>query len=290
MKHQPVLLNEAIAYLQVKKGGQYLDATAGLGGHARAILEALSKTGHLIVLEKDEKSFKLAQENLVRFGLQVIFLKSDYRNLADALRERNIGRFDGILFDLGLSSYQLGDASRGFSFLADAPLDMRFDQGQSLTAGEVVNRFSERELVRIFQEYGEERRARVIARKIVQKRRKGSILTTKELSRLAMEGTRRGRIHPATRVFQALRIFVNDELGALQEALPQALGSLKKGGRLVVISYHSLEDRIVKHFFRREQENSHLKVITKKPIVPQLEEIKSNPRSRSAKLRAAEKI
>lgn len=290
MEHQPVLLKETLLYLQVRENGKYLDATLGLGGHAEAILEALGGGGRLIALEKDDKSIRLAQENLAFFKPQLTFIRFDFRNLADALRERNIGQLDGILFDLGLSSYQLGDESRGFSFLTDAPLDMRFDQSQGLTAGEVVNRFSERELARIFRKYGEERRARVIARRIVQYRQRTPLETTTELVRLILPGARRGKIHPATRVFQALRIFVNDELEALEEALPQALKALKKGGRLVVISFHSLEDRIVKYFFREEKKENRLKILTKKPIIPQLVEIRINPRSRSAKLRAAEKI
>lgn len=279
--HLPVLPQEVIAGLAVRPGGHYLDATVGGGGHSRLILEAAPDI-KLTAVDQDEDALTAAKKELGEFGDRVKFVRSNF-----AAYEFPIASFDGILADLGVSSYHLDTPERGFSFRHAADLDMRMDQRQSLTAADVINDWDEAELAKIFFEYGEERLSRRIARRIVEKR---PFQTTTELA-LAIASSvppkyRYGRIHPATRVFQALRIVVNDELKSLETFIEKAPQALVPGGKIAIISFHSLEDRLVKHGLRN---SPLLKVFTKKPIIATEAEIANNPRSRSAKLRIAER-
>lgn len=280
--HLPVLPQEVITGLGVRSGGHYLDATVGGGGHSRLILAAVPDI-HLTAIDQDEDALAAAQKELAEFGETVKFIHSNF-----ASYQFPVASFDGIVADLGVSSYHLDTPERGFSFRHTASLDMRMNQRQSLTAGDVVNEWDEAELADIFFKYGEERLSRRIARRIVEKR---PFQTTTQLAE-AIAGCvppkyRYGRIHPATRVFQALRIVVNDELKSLETFLETAPKALVPGGRIAIISFHSLEDRLVKHGLRN---SPLLKVLTKKPIIATEEEIANNPRSRSAKLRIAERI
>jgi 16S rRNA (cytosine1402-N4)-methyltransferase len=302
--HVPVLLDEAIAGLQPQRGGYFVDCTVGLGGHAAAILEKISPSGRLLGIDTDPEAIKLSQDKLVDYGEAITLVNDNFINLEDICERYHFHPVDGILFDLGVSSLQLDTAERGFSFHLDAPLNMRFDAGQELTASDIVNNFSEQELAKLIEKYGEERHSRRIARYIVQNR---PIATTVELARLIEQASRgkRARIHPATRTFMALRIAVNSELQNLELALQQTINILRPGGRLIVISYHSLEDRIVKRFMRdaassclcppgtvmcRCGHQPTLKLISRKVIKPTSLETESNPRSRSAKLRIAERL
>ena len=301
--HVPVLLKEAIDFLNIKRGGTYIDATVGLGGHSYEIAKRLGAPGHLIGLDKDPAALEIAREKLVAGRGSPVAGDSDWPTIelrhssfADiATSDRPPATIDGILADIGVSSLQLNDAARGFSFQAEGPLEMRMDPHSELTAEQVVNQFDERELADLIYEFGEERRSRRIARAIVRSR---PIRTTVQLADVVSAAARpmnRGqdqydrRIHPATRTFQALRIFVNHELDDLRELLKAAPQLLKPAGRLVIISFHSLEDRIVKDAFREGVKQGHYKLLTKKPVTASEEEIDRNPRSRSAKLRAAEK-
>jgi len=302
--HVPVLLNEVIAGLQPQRGGYFVDCTVGLGGHAAAILETIPTSGRLLGIDADPEAIKLSQDKLGDYGEAVALVNDNFINLEAICKRCHFHPVDGILFDLGVSSLQLDTAERGFSFQLDAPLNMRFDPGQELTASDIVNSFSEQELAKLIEKYGEERHSRRIARYIVQNR---PIATTVELARLVVQasGGKRARIHPATRTFMALRIAVNSELQNLELALKQTINLLRPGGRLTVISYHSLEDRIVKQFMRyaassclcppgtvvcRCGHKPTLKLISRKVIKPTSLEIESNPRSRSAKLRIAERL
>lgn len=295
--HIPVLAIEVAELLQLKPGDVVIDATLGAGGHSSAILEKISPKGILIGIDKDEDAVRIASHNLSRFKSesQLATVVGSYTALdsifSTATQNWRCGKPDGILFDLGLSSLQL-EGDRGFSFLRDAPLDMRFGQNAELTAETIVNSYPVDKLADILWQFGEERDSRKIARAILEARKKARITTTKELVDVVTKakGGRRGKINPATLTFQALRIAVNDELSAIMETLPKAIELLKPGGRLAVISYHSLEDRIVKNVFREAAKHETVKLITKKPIKPSFSEIKSNPRSRSAKLRVIEKI
>ncbi|MEH2153546.1 16S rRNA (cytosine(1402)-N(4))-methyltransferase RsmH [Nostoc sp.] len=279
--HLPVLPQEVIAGLAVSPGGHYLDTTVGGGGHSRLILEAAADV-RVTAIDQDEDALAAARKELAEFGDHVQFI---HRNFAEY--EFPLNTFDGILADLGVSSYHLDRAERGFSFRQAANLDMRMDRGRSLTAADVINNWDEAELADIFFKYGEERLSRRIARRIVERR---PLHTTTELADAIASSVppkyRYGRIHPATRVFQALRIVVNDELKSLETFLDKAPNALVPGGRIAIISFHSLEDRPVKHGLRN---SPLLKVLTKKPIIAQEEEIGKNPRSRSAKLRIAER-
>jgi len=288
--HIPVLSRELIAGLVVKAGGHYLDATVGGGGHSRLILPAAPDV-KLTALDRDATAIAAAQTQLAEFGDRVRFVRSNFATYVP----KDVA-FDGIIADLGVSSYQFDTAARGFSFRHDAPLDMRMDDRQSLTAAEAINTWDEKKLADLFFHYGEERYSRRIARRIVEKR---PFHTTTELAGAIVSAVpssyrhgksrspaRQKSIHPATRVFQALRIAVNDELTSLENFLQVAPSWLKPGGRIVVISFHSLEDRIVKNAFRASEL---LQIITKKPLVPQTDELAQNPRSRSAKLRIAER-
>jgi 16S rRNA (cytosine1402-N4)-methyltransferase len=313
--HVPVLLEETMAYLSPRENGLYIDATLGYAGHARRILEMTSPAGRLLGVDADRLAFDSARASLQAFAGRVSLVCSYFDRLDEIAREWGFVPVDGILFDLGVSSPQLDDPGRGFSFQASGPLDMRMGPDAGHTAADIVAGASEEELARIFHELGEERYSRRIARQIVAARARSPVTTTNELARVVAAamprhpaaGARvaRQQIHPATRVFQALRIAVNDELGRLREALPRALSILRSQGRLVVITFHSLEDRIVKRFMQAEARGCicppdiprcacgrepRLRILTKKPLTPSIEEVKANPRSRSAKLRAAEAI
>ncbi len=302
--HIPVMVEEVVGALAVLPGGRYVDCTVGTGGHAEAILEAASPGGLLLGLDVDAQALAVAEQRLAPFKPDVRLVEANFRDLAAVCRAYNFVPVHGVLFDLGLSSFQLAHEERGFSFQVEGPLDMRFDLSQELTANDVVNHFSERELAHIIWHYGEEPQARQIARAIVRSR---PIRTTMELAEVVARavGTAGGRIHPATRTFQAIRIAVNRELENLEIGLLQALQVLGKGGRLVVISYHSLEDRLVKQFIAREAKDcicppesplcrcghkATLRPVLPGPLRPTLEEIKRNPRARSARLRVAEKV
>ncbi|MFC1700765.1 16S rRNA (cytosine(1402)-N(4))-methyltransferase RsmH [Patescibacteria group bacterium] len=280
--HKPVLLKEVLEYLNPKPREKFIDCTIGLGGHS---FEIIKRGGEVLGIDQDEESLR----NLK--SVNGLILK--HGNFVDLKKLAGDFSPDGILLDLGISSWQLEKSKRGISFQKTEPLDMRMNLNNSLTAREIVNDWAQEELERIFYEYGEERFSRRIARKIIEERKRKKIETTYELVGLIIRAyphRKIRRIHPATKVFQALRIAVNNELENLKKTLPQALEILKLNGRLVVISFHSLEDKIVKNFFRDEAKNNKLKILTKKPIVPTIEEIKINHRSRSAKLRACIKI
>ena len=289
--HTPVLPEETIEALAVQPGGRYIDCTLGGGGHAAAILEHSSPGGQLLGIDADPEAMKAAKSRLQAYSGSTVLVNQNFINLKAICTKYHFFPVHGILFDLGLSSIQLNGNGRGFSFRHDGPLDMRLNPHQPITAADIVNTLSETELTRLIKTFGEESRGGRIAHFIVRQR---PIKTTFELAEIVEQATggRRGRIHPATRTFLALRIAVNQELDNLKSALEQAAGLLGLGGRLVVISYHSLEDRIVKQFTHQEAsgDNPHLKLINKKVITPSLAEIQFNPRSRSAKLRAAERI
>jgi len=280
--HVPVLSRELISGLAVRPGGHYLDVTVGGGGHSKLIL-AVAPDVRVTAVDQDEEAIAAAKIQLASYGERVQFFQSNF-----ASYEPNDTKFDGIIADLGVSSYQFDKPERGFSFRHSAPLDMRMDKQRSLTAAEVINSWDETKLADIFFKYGEERLSRRIARRIVEQR---PFKTTTELAEAIAvcvpRQYRYGRIHPATRVFQALRIVVNDELGSLEIFLNRAPNWLKVGGRIAIISFHSLEDRLVKHSLRN---SPLLRILTKKPITPQADELANNPRSRSAKLRIAEHV
>jgi 16S rRNA (cytosine1402-N4)-methyltransferase len=303
-EHISVLSKEVIENLAVQPGGRYIDCTLGSGGHSKDILERSSPGGQLLGIDADPDALKRAGERLAPFGKSVLLVNDNFVNLRDICLKYDFFPVHGILFDLGLSSPQLDPEGRGFSFQYEAPLDMRFSPTQRTTAADIVNSYNEAEIAHILKTYGEETSSRQIARKIVQSR---PITTTTELARIVEEavGGRHGKIHPATRTFQALRIVVNDEMANLESALTQAVSLLGFGGRIVVISYHSLEDRIVKHFLQKESRDclcppeimkcacghkATLKIITRKIVTPAFAETSANQRSRSAKLRAAERI
>jgi 16S rRNA (cytosine1402-N4)-methyltransferase len=301
--HVPVLSKEAIDFLNVRRGGTYIDATVGLGGHSYEIAKRLGAPGHLIGLDKDPAALQFAERKLERAKLEgsagvapanpdwptVTLLQCSFAEVGERFG-RNLA--DGLLADIGVSSLQLEDAARGFSFQADGPLDMRMDPHSERTADQVVNHLDERELADVIYEFGEERRSRRIARAIVRSR---PIRSTAHLADVISAAARpmnseSRRIHPATRTFQALRIFVNRELDDLRALLDAAPQVLKPGGRVVVISFHSLEDRIVKDAFREGAKRGYFSLLTKKPVTATKEESDRNPRARSAKLRAAEKV
>jgi len=287
--HLPVLLEETLSALDPKPGRHFIDATVGQGGHAEAILQRTLPVGRLLGFDRDPRNLEVAKQRLAPFGKRAVLVRDSYANLAPQARAHDFEQVDGILFDIGFSSAHIEDASRGFSFQSEGPLDMRYDPSQELTAAVIVNGWTEDELAQLFRQYGEEGNARQIAQAIVERRRKERILTTLDLSEvIASVSRRRGKIHPATKVFQALRIAVNDELGELEKALPQALELLKPGGRLAVISFHSLEDRIVKRFLA-VHDGRETNTLTKRVITAAEAELAANPRSRSAKLRVAEK-
>ncbi|MCD6406778.1 16S rRNA (cytosine(1402)-N(4))-methyltransferase RsmH [Candidatus Aerophobetes bacterium] len=292
--HTPVMVKEVIEYLNPKENGVYVDCTLGTGGHSLAILEKIGGNIKLVGIDWDEEAIKVSSERLKDYKDKVVIVKANFADIDKILREKCIDRVNGVLYDLGLSSLQLENNKRGFSFLKDMPLDMRMDREGEITAGYLVNHLSKDELENIFWNFGQERWARRMAEFIVEERKKSPILTTKQLVDVLKKAVpsrfRRGRrIHFATKVFQALRIAVNQELENLEQSLSKAIRLLYSGGRICVISYHSLEDRIIKGKFK-QVEGKELFILTRKVVKPSWEEVKSNPRSRSARLRAAERI
>jgi 16S rRNA (cytosine1402-N4)-methyltransferase len=292
MTHVPVMTAEVVDFLRPDRGGLFVDCTIGLGGHARALLDA--GAARVLGLDRDQDALARAAEALGAYRDRVELVHADYRDLAAVLDSRQIPAIDGALADLGVSSMQLDGAGRGFSFQRDEPLDMRMDRSSGDTAADLVARASERELADAIFRYGEERFSRRIARAIVDARREMPVATTGRLAAIVRRAIpRRGpmRIDPATRTFQALRIWVNRELDGLDRFVETAVARLREGARLVVITFHSLEDRIVKHTLRAlDSRGAGVKVLTKKPVIPRDEEVDRNPRARSAKLRAAERV
>ncbi len=305
--HLPVMVNEIVSFLTLQKDGSYIDLTAGLGGHLKAFSANLSQDAKLFGTDRDRAAVEIARQNLTDCPQQVVIAEVPYSTIDKILPELSVSSFDGILLDLGLSSLQIDDAARGFSFQEDGPLDMRFDpQLSGRTAGDLLNESSEKELTEIFFSYGEEKQARRIAKAIVKERQKGVMETTMQLKQIIDSV-----IFPPyqkktlARIFQSLRIALNSELDELKTVLPKLIPLLNQSGRLAVLSYHSLEDRIVKRFFQQMHKGCvcppefavcvcgiepSLKILTKKALIPTSEEIKANPRARSAKLRVAEKI
>lgn len=307
--HIPVMLNECLEGLNIKGDGTYVDGTVGGAGHSIEIVKRLSENGRLICVDKDEDALKAAGERLAPYKDRVTFIHDDYKNLVNELNSIGVGKVDGILLDLGVSSYQLDNAERGFSYMKDAPLDMRMDRSQRISAHEVVNGYTESELARILFDYGEEKLARQIARNIVRARSEKPIETTLELAKIVEDTypakTRWKFGHPAKRTFQAIRIEVNDELSSLGEAVTAMTRRLEKGGRMAVITFHSLEDRIVKSAFKELSlactcppdfpvcvcgKVQEVELVNKKPITASEEELENNSRSQSAKLRVIEKL
>ncbi|PJA45240.1 16S rRNA (cytosine(1402)-N(4))-methyltransferase [Candidatus Uhrbacteria bacterium CG_4_9_14_3_um_filter_50_9] len=285
-QHIPVLLNEVMTHLDPKPNHLLIDGTVGQGGHAKAFLQRALPDGRLLGIDRDPSNLAIAHEHLASFGDNVILVQDTYANAKAHAYAHGFTSVHAILLDIGFSSLHVDDPSRGFSFSLEGPLDMRYDRSGGLTAGEMVNTWSEDELAKMFRVYGEERNARFIAEKIVEQRGNEPFVTTKQLAAF-IEALipRRGKTHPATKVFQALRISVNDELGELERALPELIELLAPGGRIAIISFHSLEDRIVKQFFK---EHPVLTVVTKRPVTGSREELRANPRARSAKLRVAQ--
>ena len=301
--HQPVMVQEVLESLSVTRGGTYIDGTVGEGGHAEAILGLATPEGRLLGLDLDDGALVTAEARLERWQDSVLLVKRSYSHMDDVASQTDLGQVDGVLLDLGLSSFQLEASGRGFSFRQDEPLDMRFDASEGTTAQDIANTYPQDRLTSIIAEYGEEPRARAIARAIVQGRPFSSSDQLADV--IAGVAGRTRRVHPATRTFQALRIAVNSELDRLRAGIDSAIRLLKPGGRLSIISYHSLEDRIVKQAFAHEARNcvcpprapactcehvASLRLLTRRPINPSMKEVQANPRSRSARLRAAEKL
>ncbi len=307
MKHYSVLLNESLEGLNIKPDGIYVDATLGYGGHSSEILKRLT-TGHLYGFDQDSEAIAYAKERLSKINNNFTIIHSNFVHLKDKLKELGINHVDGIIFDLGLSSPQIDDKHRGFTFMEDAPLDMRMDLSSTITAKDIVNTYSIEKLSNIFFLYGEEKMSKFIAKKIVSERLTKEITTTKELVNIiasAVGAKYFNKFHPERQIFQAIRIEVNSELTVLSTALPAAIDLLNKNGRISVITFHSLEDRIIKQIFKNESEVNELvkglpeiplayqpkiKLINKKPILPSEDEIKENSRSKSAKLRIIERV
>ena len=309
-KHKSVLLQEVISYLDPKPGETFIDATIGFGGHSTEILKSISPNGKLLGIDQDLEELDWLGANTAQKYTNLVLAKGNFSQIKKIAENEGFDKVDGILADIGVSSVQLDKCERGFSLKNDGPLDMRMDKDRELTAAEVVNTYSEHDLTDIFSKYGEERLSKTVAREIVTRRAQRPFTSTLEFAGLVdsiydKRGLKGLKVHPATRVFQALRIEVNDELGSLQKFLPQSLDLLAQKGRLAVITFHSLEDRIVKDFFQKEAKGCicppeypvckcghdvKVKILAKKPILPSNEEIKDNPRSRSAKLRVIEKI
>ena len=296
--HKPVMVDEVVSAIQPRSGGRYIDCTTGEGGHAEAILGHCDPPARLLGLDLDREALAVAEDRLARFGETTKLVETSYVNIAEVAAEQGFVPCDGVLFDLGVSSLQLENASRGFAFLKEAALDMRFGPSIGRSAREIVNETDETDLANLIYRLGEERRSRRIARAIVRAR---PVETTVELADVVVRAIgwpsrARRRTHPATRTFQALRIAVNDELGNVEAGIRGAIGVLRQGGRLVVISYHSLEDRLVKNLLREEStavEENHspaLRLITKRVIKPDTAEIEVNRRSRSARMRVAERL
>ncbi len=294
VKHIPVMLQEVMTLLRCEPGRIYVDATLGSGGHAEEILKRTEPDGRVIGIEWDGRAIEEATRRLQSFGRRVIVFRENYCHLPEILQSAGIDWVDGILLDLGLSSLQLEEKERGFSFRDEGPLDMRMDQRERHTAADLVNGLPSTELERILLEYGEERWARRIARAIVLEREREPIQTTRALSRIVYGAIPKRyhsrRIDPATRTFQALRMKVNRELENLKEMLESGWKVLRKGGRICILAFHSLEDRMVKEAFRRLEREGEMRILTKRPLRPSEEEVRKNPRARSAKLRGAERL
>ena len=292
--HHPVMLKEVLSLLNLRTGMTVVDGTVGLGGHAQGLLEKILPNGKLIGIDKDVDVLKIARKNLKAFAKNCLLVHEDFRHLDQVLKKFDISRVDVILLDLGISSYQLDDPERGFSIKSDGPLDMRMDRKGFISAYDLLNNLTEEEISSILWKFGQERFSRRIARHIVAARVRANISSTKELAKIVEDAVpykmRFHRIHPATRTFQALRIAVNRELDALDEGLAKAVRFLKKGGRLCVISFHSLEDKIVKENFRALDKTGNYRLVFKKILQPSREEILENPRSRSAKMRMIERV
>ena len=297
--HTPVMTDQVIYYLNCLPGRIYCDGTIGMGGHAKNILEVTSPDGMLLGIDMDSKALAVASERLAEFGDRAILVQGNYKDLPSILASNNLSEIDGVLLDLGVSSFQLDDGGRGFSFLRDEPLGMNFDIHGRRRASQIINQYPESRLADIIWKYGQERWARRIAGRIVAERKKTPIESTAHLVRIICSAVPRSkgkrRIHPATRTFQALRMEVNQELENLCQFLEVVWGCLKRGGRVCIISFHSLEDGLVKRRFRDQvkthhglSEHSMVEILTKKPLKPSLEEVRMNPRSRSARMRAAE--
>jgi len=285
MEHYPVMKEKVLEFLSIKEEGVYVDATAGYGGHTRYILEN-SKNIFVYCIDKDEDAIENLERNLSHFD-NFKAIKSGFENLKEVMEKEGVKKVDGIIFDLGFSIHQVKNSNRGFSFSLDGPIDMRYDRSQRLTASEILNKWSGRNLVFIFRDYGEIKNPEKIVKKIIERRKRKKFESTKEFADFisAIYREKRG-IHPATKIFMALRIATNNELINLKEGLKQASEFVKKGGRIVVITFHSLEDRLVKRFFKNRDD---FEIITKKVVRPDYKEIRINPESRSAKLRAVEK-
>lgn len=307
-RHTPVLAEESIKNLSIKKDGIYIDGTAGGGGHSRLIAERLSEHGRLVAIDRDADAVEAARERLKGMCCRVDFVHGNYAQIKDILEELQISSIDGALLDLGVSSFQLDNTERGFSYMHDAPLDMRMNRDEEFSAADVVNNYSENELYEVIKKYGEERWAKRIAKFIVESRTEARIFTTGQLVEIIKKavpaGARRDGHHPAKRTFQAIRIEVNDELKGVERATKDFIDVLNMNGRLCVITFHSLEDRIVKNIFKERAnpctcpsefpvcvcgKKADVRIITKKPVVPSIEEVNDNPRARSAKLRCLEK-
>lgn len=292
--HTTVLLQESIDYLNCRPGKIYVDCTLGGGGHTRAILEAIGPTGKVVAIDQDQEALQAAKEKLADYSEQLIFINNNFGNLSLVLEELAIKQVAGIMFDLGVSSYQLDNPERGFSYQHNAPLDMRMDIEQETTAADLVNNLTVEEIGRIIWQYGEERWSKRIAQFIGEARNRKPLETTGELVEVIKAaipaGARRQGPHPAKRTFQALRIAVNDELEVFRKAIKAGIPYLEEGGRMCVISFHSLEDRIAKHTFRELKQERTVRVLTTKPILPSEQEVEGNPRARSAKLRAVERV
>lgn len=289
--HKSVLKKEVLEYLNPKTNENFIDATVGEAGHSLEILKKNGPSGKVLGIELDEEVYSKLKEQKIK---NLIIVNNSFLNLKEIIKDKSFQSVSGILFDLGFLSWHVDESKKGFSFLKQEKLDMRYSSKTELTAEKIINQWEEKEIYKMLKEYGEEKFARRIARNIVQKRQKEPIVTTTQLVEIIKNSVpawyRYKKIHPATKTFQALRITVNDELGNIKKVLPQALEILKSKGRIVVISFHSLEDRIIKRYFKEKSEEGLLRILTKKPIQASQKEIINNPRSRSAKLRAAIKI
>jgi len=289
--HKSVLKKEVLEFLDPKTNENFIDATTGEAGHSLEILKKIQPSGKVLGIELDEKVYLKLKKQKIK---NLIMVNNSFVNLEEIVKDKDFGPVSGILFDLGFLSWHIDESKKGFSFLKDEDLDMRYSSKTELTAKKIINLWNENKILEILEEYGEERFARTIANNIVKKRREEPIITTTQLAEVIKSSVpawyRHKKIHPATKTFQALRITVNDELENIKKALPQALKILKSEGRLAIISFHSLEDRIVKRYFKEKAKEGLLKILTKRPIQTSREEIINNPRSRSAKLRAAIKI
>lgn len=290
--HIPVMIEESIDFLKIKPGGIYVDATIGMGGHSKEILRKLEGNGLLIGFDRDPESIILAEETLKEISSNFVLVNKSFHEIPSVLKEMNIEKIDGIIYDLGISSFQLEKSKRGFSFKnLKEPLDMRFSPEGDIKASDILNGYSQKDLEKIFLEYGEEPFYKKIANIVVEERKRKPFEKVEDLVSLIEKNIpKRGKIHPATRIFQALRIEVNNELKIIKESLENIISFLNDKARIVVLSYHSLEDRIVKNFLKNKEKSGEIKIITKKVIRPSIEEVKRNPRSRSARMRVGEKI